>query len=285
MQIISNAVRNSKAILLITFITALTGCASAPQAPVTLNLDTGPEKTYTFRNSFEDGRKLTAQNINGLVADVLESEIYRLTGYQHFGVTRISTVNDVRGVETTKLPNAVKMSYSNGAKYKDGYVEATRSTVLFGYSLTDGANTITLKLTPPKQIVTQIVKSPLQISYDQFASNEQLISDVTKIYAGIDPKLTGIKSYQGEVNSSYGVDAISANFKRGCGSAPTQLQPEFKCRINNANVRLQIMPYKAGSKVTYEFEILYALTNQGGSTYSPETGKAIIASIEKIVKD
>ncbi|MCR4304896.1 MAG: hypothetical protein NUV63_11865 [Gallionella sp.] len=270
---------------------ALAGCASAPQAPTSVALDLGAERSFTFKSVDEDGKK-----IEGSIASSLVDAIYESSGYGRKIEKRSSFGQgafDIQGIEVATTPNALKLSYVNGQRYELTGTTLTRSNVIFGYHVEVGANSITVKVVPPNQIETIKGKNLISLSFNQFDSDENLAKDVKKIFNNINPVVNRSKSFKGEIDVKYSVDAITTNFKRKCGYSfagksfadKNGFVSGFQCTIEGAVVNIAVFPYKEGAKVTYNFPLLYSLNGKGESSYKSELPKNIIASFEKIVND
>lgn len=271
-----------KTIVLIALF-SLAAFAGVSQASTSVSLDLGADKSFTYKNVDADGNKVSS---DAIVKAAVQA-IYDSSGYKSLSKTyATSAVYDVRGVVIYKTPNEIEVSYENGEFYANtGNTLATRSSAKFGYSVEETADSITVRLVPPKQIETKKQASPIFFPYSQFASDEKLVSDIQQIYNTLNPVIALIKAVRGEVNAKYGATPITANFKRKCSSISSVKDGSFTCTVDNKEVALEVLPYKEGSKVTYKFSVKYSLNGKGESDYSAESTKKIIAGIENIVND
>ena len=275
-------VRKFKKIALIALF-SLTAYAGVSQASTSVSLDLGADKSFTFKNVDADGNKVSSDAIvNAVVQAIFDS-----SGYKSLSKTfATSAVYDVQGVGIYKTPNEIEVSYENGEFYANtGNTLTTRSSAKFGYSLEDAAGSITVTLVPPKLIETKKQASPIFFPYRQFASDEKLVSDIQQIYSKLNPIIVLTKIVRGEVNAKYAATPITANFKRKCSSISLVKDGSFTCTVDNKEVALEVLPYKEGSKVTYQFSVKYSLNGKGESDYSPESTKKVILGITNIVND
>lgn len=257
--------------------------AGVSQASTSVSLDLGADKSFTYKNVDADGNKLTSDAI----VNAIVQAIYNSTSYKSLFKTpgMSDEIAAVKGVDVTKLLNEIEVSYINGVSYaSSGKIVATRSSAKFEYSIEEAAGSITVKFVPPKQIETQKAGA-MFLLYPQFASDEELVSDIQKVYKKLDPIIVFTKMVRGEVNAKYAATPITANFKRKCSLISSVKDGSFTCIVDNKEVALEVLPYKEGSKVTYKFSVKYSLNGKGESDYSPESTKKIIAGIENIVND
>lgn len=275
--------RDVMKVIVVFGLLALTACAGVPQTPTSSALDLGAEKTFTFKSVDADGNKLQPV----VIANALQQAIYGTSGYKRrFEQYSSNHIYDVKGIEVTQLPNQIMLAYVNGERYADsGRTYATRSRAIFGYRMEEGADTIKVAVIPPTQLETVKQSSPLYIPYSQFAPDEKLAADVRQIYTNLNPEIMVNKWVTGEVNTNYGVDAITANFKRKCRTSAVTGPGTLTCMVGNQSVSVSVMPYQAGSKASYKFLVQYRLDGNGGTTYSDEATKQTVTVVEKIVKD
>ena len=267
---------------------ALAGCAApGPSAPTFVSFDLGVEKNFTYKNVDAEGVKIQAPTIVNLLADsISKSSSYdsrRETG------TGVRGLTNVFGTEIKQTPNAFYLSYVNGDhNYDTRDILLTRSTAIFQYNVIENADTISIKVFPPKQLETVIQSNTLRIPFRPLDSEQRLAADTQRIFINLNPVVQRFKGFNGDFDAGYGVDSIVANFKRKCEKYTTEerfSKLETTCNLGGVSVRLNIDPYKNGSKVTYRFAVPYALTSDGNSTYSADLPIQVIAKIERIVKD
>lgn len=130
-----------------------------------------------------------------------------------------------------------------------------------------------------------MARNPVYIPYGKLDTDEKLTNDLKKIFASINPRVPLTKRTQGEIDSSFAVDAIMANFKRKCRSVLPEKMGGNVCITREQQIKFEVLPYKTGSKTTYTIDVPYYLSDKGESSYSAESTKNAIAAIEKIVKD
>ena len=265
---------------------AVTGCASAPpRAPIAIDL--GADKTFTFKSVNAEGEKITSSDI----ASAIGSAITKASGFKpvrdvgseympHLDGSKVA-VTYFEGIGLTPVPNAFKVAYIKGIRAERGYGRAPVPTgATFGFSIEEGEKILTVKVTPPKQIEV----APLEAR--QLASDDVIAADVKRIFNNLNPEVTILKkkSFKGVIDVKYSVDAVKANFKRAaCGTS--RVASMTTCNLEGVNVNYDVVPYKEGSKTTYQFDIRYSLNGQGETTYSPALEKKIISSLENIVKN
>lgn len=276
------------AIFSVVLASFLVGCASAPQAPTSLKLDLKAEKTFTFKKVDESGNKLSTDTI----AKAVEDSLYTATGLkklqeipQFAGQAGADSIVYIRGVQITKIPNAFSLAYINGEKYRStSSIYKTESVAHFEYDILEKSNSIFVKVIPPKEVVT-IVGPAMLSAWEPLLKNEELINNIQKTFNDLNPSIELEKVVTGDINVGYSAEAITANFKRMPNSNVYVEKGGFRCVVNGTPMLVEVLPYKNGSKVRYEFDVRYTLNSKGESSYSAEATKTVIAAIEKIVKD
>lgn len=267
----------------------LVGCASAPQAPTSLKLDLGAEKTFTFKKVDESGNKISTDTI----AKALEVSLYTATGLKKLqeipqGTNKDGTASSIafiRGVQITRTPNVFILAYINGEKYSStSSTYKTESVAHFEYGITEKSDSIFVKVIPPKEVVT-IVGPAMFSAWEPLLSNVELTNNVQKTFNDMSPSIELEKEITGEINVGYSAEAITANFKRMPNSNVFVEKGGFRCVVNGTSMLIEVLPYKNGSKVRYGFNVRYDLNRKGESSYSPQAIKTVIAAIERIVKD
>jgi hypothetical protein len=279
-------VSKTKVLALIALL-GLVGCASAPQAPVSLDL--GVNKTFTFSKDADGNKAYELQIANAMVQSIMGSTHYKPRFEQFAGSNGFF---NVKGIEVVRKPNAIEISYVNGERSTiTNRTILTRTSAVIAYSIEENAGAVTFKVSPPKQMDTVKAVNPIYIPYPTLDGENELASDVKKIYGNLDPILRISKPVKAEIDSKYGVAAIKANFKRKCKYGNVFIdgmgreKENGTCVVGSTEVTVAVQPYKDGSKVTYNFNALYELNGRGESTYSPEAIKSVVASLDAIVKD
>jgi len=268
-------------------ILALVGCASTPPRPP-IAIDLGADKTFTFKSVNAEGEKITARDVAGAI----ERALTKASGFEpvHDIGTRFSQhldgsqvrVDAYAGLSVTSIPNGFKVAYVKGERADRGYgSEPVPTGATFSYSIEEGEKIITAKVSPPKEIEV----APREIR--QLASDEAISADIKRIFNNLNPEVMfwKKKSFKGDVDVKYGIDAVNASFKRAECRKAYPSATTCSINIDGVGVSVEVAPYKEGSKTTYQFEIKYTLNGNGETTYSPALEKKIIAAIEKIVKD
>lgn len=264
----------------------LVGCASAPQAPVALNL--GADRSFTY-SADADGNKVSAPSI----AEALERDIRRSSAYKprYEKATPSPGMYDVKGVEVVRKPGGVEVVYVNGNYFSDTRkTDLTRTRAIFSYTLEENAGTVIVKVAAPRQLETTTELSPIFMPYSTLDTETELANDIEKIFKALNPSISQSKFVKGEIDSKFSVDAITANFKRKCrgGFSVREFGMDKGsgiCALENVQVTVIVQPYKDGSKVAYNFSVPYVLGGKGESSYSAEATKKMIASMESIVRD
>lgn len=265
---------------------AVTGCASAPpRAPIAIDL--GADKTFTFKSVNAEGEKITSRDITSAIGNALakasDFNLVRDVGTEympHLDGSKVA-VTSFEGLAVTPIPNGFKVAYIKGKRAGRGYGSGPDETsATFGYSIEEAEKIITVKITPPRLLEV------LPRESRQAVSDEMMSKDVKKIFNNMNPEVTisKVKSLKGDIDVKYSVDAIKENFKRAACDI-TRLASNNNCRFENVNVNIKVVPYKEGSKTTYQFDIRYTLNGQGETTYSPALEKKIISSLENVVKN
>ena len=279
---------NSGAIFSILLAALLVGCASAPQAPTSLKLDLGAEKSLTFKKVDESGNSISTDT----VVKALEDSLYSATGLKKLYEIPKFTEKDgtvsiafIRGVEITRSPNIFNLAYINGEKFISTLsTYKTESVAHFEYSITEKSNSIIVKILPPKEVVT-VVGPAMLSAWEPLLSNAELMNNVQKTFNDLNPSIELKKEITGEINVGYSAEAVTANFRRMPNSNVFVEKGGFRCAVNGTPMSIEVLPYKNGSKVRYAFDVRYTLNSKGESSYSQEATKILIAAIEKIVKD
>jgi hypothetical protein len=279
-------VSKTKVLALIALL-GLVGCASAPQAPVSLDL--GGNKTFTFSKDADGNKAYELQIANALVQSIMSSTHYK-PRFEQFADSK--GFFNVKGVEVVRKPNAIEIYYVNGERSTiTNRTTLTRTSAVIGYTLEENAGSVTLKVSPPKQLDTVKAVNPIYIPYSTLDGESELAGDVKRIYGNLNPTLRINKPVKAEIDSKYSVDAIKANFKRKCRYGNVFVdglgreKENGTCVVGSTEVTVAVQPYKEGSKVSYSFTAQYELNGRGESTYSPEAIKNVVASLEAIVRD
>ena len=270
-------------VVIVAALLALTGCAGVPQAPSSSSLDLGPEKTFTFRSTDADGNKVSDAAVANALAQAVRVNTRYKRRLEHFAG---NNVWDVKGVEVAPQAGSVTIQYVNGERYAStGRTHLTRSTATFAFTAQEDNGLLRVKIMPPRELVTVKQTSPLFVTYDTLDAEAALAADVRQIYERMNPAVQIDKWVTGEVNAPFGVDAIASNFKRKCRVYTPDPQGGMTCLMDNQAVNVSVVPYQNGTKTTYRFQVQYRLDSNGGTTYSGETTKQMVVSIERIVKD
>jgi hypothetical protein len=282
-----------KVVALISLL-GLAGCAGMSSAPTSISLDLGAEKSFKFKNVNAEGKQISSAT----VASVVAGAIYQASGFQakheFYEPGSDRKIANVQGIEVTQIPNAIKVTYLNGEHYADYYYQGTNypgklkftsSSAIIGYTTEEQNGLITIKLVPPKQIDTVKESSAIFIPYNQLANDAALSNDMKKIMANLTPILIQQKTLNGEINVSYPVNSVTANFKRKCGYSFSDRDGKITCTVEGLPVSVELLPYKDGSKAAYKFAVQYSLNGNGESTYAPGTENKVIESLQHIVQD
>lgn len=268
----------------------LAGCASTPQAPVTLTL--GGDKEFTY------GVDANGNNVSQeAFGQALVENIRRSTGYSQKSTrpTADPSMYFVKGVEVTPKASGVEIAYVNGEYFSNTQrTKLTRTTTVFTFTAVENVGSVTFKVAAPKHLDTETELGLLFLPISTLDSEVALANDVEKIFKALNPSISLVKQVSGEIDSKYSVDSITANFRRKCRGgfaakdylvSKTNISSANTCLLETGGVTVSIQPYKDGSKVVYSFSVPYSLGDKAQSTYSAERQIRMIQGIESIVKD
>ena len=282
-----------KAIALVSLL-VLTGCAVVPPPPPTSSPlgGQGADKSFTFNNVNIAGEKLSTDSIIiALGQSFLKSS--KQQAETKIQSQFVAGVSDISGVVVDKIPNALKVSYINGfSSDTSGYRWVTSCSATFSYLIEEGNGTITIKVSPPKEMVTQL-QSTGDHFYPQLASDDILKNDISHIYNNLDPVINRVAEKSGEFNSRFNHVSIYNNFNRKLGgfSIIDQKACGLCYKIDGVEVFVKISEYQNGAKVEYTLQLPYSephlINGKGNLAYSSVTASAkkVVAIIEKVVND
>jgi hypothetical protein len=179
------------------------------------------------------------------------------------------------GISIQKDQDNYKVTYSNGQRFRSDKLELTK--VEFNIKQTQlDKQKVKLELLPEYKImsVTDLFGSERK----QLASIEKLSGDVRKIVETIkDVKIE--KSYnsydfKGEIDTEFSAESIYANFDRkltpysAYDKAERKTQFEISLGDSKQNIKIEVFPYKNGSKVVYSSRLIYKIDSTGYSSFT-----------------
>lgn len=130
----------------------------------------------------------------------------------------------------------------------------------------------------------------------QLITQDQAVTDLSKICNNLDVKLQRSKLEQGELNTNFPSDSVYSNFSRSLSAVDARDTVKFtdiekfklfwlKVGEQRTQLAVSVYPYRNGSKVVYRFNYPYAISGDGKNTYSADDIKALHKQIAKIAND
>jgi len=275
----------------------LTACVSNKPAPPTYdNVHIGTDKVFEFKKMDANGQAISGTQI----AQAIASNMSSLSGFGPVrNIYKGTSIYNVKGVKVQYTPSHISFTYVNGeyfSKTKGKYL--TQKTAVFKYTVTNTADTIKLKISPPSQIRTD--KKSLILTRranPPLLSKDRMIQNLSKIFNNLNPVLNRYKRIKGEINVKYNDESVYANFKRIMGEYKYKRNEVKKFDIKKDSVfnlkngdkiiplKTAVFPYRNGSKVVYEFDVRYQLKGDGSSSYSASNVQGLISKIENVAKN
>jgi hypothetical protein len=253
----------------------------------------------TLKTNYPKTDPFTGNAISSPLASVnLSPNIAALSTYRTARVSYKKHLKDYAGLEVRKIDEGYRINYANGIIYydKDGGTQyITNVTFVIKANF---INDNELKFSFPSSYVYAPRNSLLmrEKPLDDLASLE---ADVQNIFSKIDKIVLQdyIRTYKfyGEVNSPYSDKAIYANFQRLLGKRYYGFANIFNIEVDNKNfpLKVEVYPYRDGSKVTYSSEFNYVIDSTGKCTVEGSLDcsvvannvKALHAQIAKVIND
>lgn len=176
---------------------------------------------------------------------------------------------------------------SSGSGYRDRDSSDCYAIMDISYRW-DGNQVI---FTPPSTL-----RSNLSTRCQPFVKSSEIQADGEKVFSSIPDLFKNLEIYpqvwiNGEVNSRYPKESIIANFDRTLekkySQEDTKNKEYYVLELDNgklsANVRIEVAPYRNGTKLVYEAKLKYRLHMTDGPSFSPEKAEEIKRKIADIV--
>jgi len=269
----------------------LAGCASKgePIKPQTINL-VSEERVFEFPAETVAGEAVTdAMITEGLIASMYDASHYGVMNIDN--VSRPSDAGYWQYVAVEEEQGGLELTYANNYYYPTANHEETTSIdALYQVDIRDQGDTkqvtfttpATIHLTPAQSASTFSAHIPPALSMENAQQDVLQINSMT-------PAIEQVHTVEGDVDVSWGVSAVKANFDRIFKAAAGGKDGSVKYLVpmgsEEQEVNLEVFPYREGSKVEYQFKVAYELRGDGTSTYPEDKVAGIIQKIEDAAKD
>jgi len=280
-----------KVIVLGSAMAVLAGCASTgePIKPQTVNL-VSEERVFEFPAKTVAGEAVTdAMITEGLIASMYDASHYGVMSIDN--VSRPSDAGYWQYVAVEEEQGGLELTYANNYYYPSvEWVETTSIDAGYQVDIQDQGDTklvtfttpAAIHLTPPESASTFSARIPPALSM------ENAKQDVLQIN-GMTPAIEQVHTVEGDVDVSWGANAVKANFDRifkaAAGGKNGSANYWVPMGSEEQEVSLEVFPYRDGSKVQYQFKVAYELRGDGTSTYPEDKVAGIIQKIEDAAKD
>ncbi|GHV10380.1 hypothetical protein AGMMS50229_21440 [Campylobacterota bacterium] len=201
------------------------------------------------------------------------------------------------GLNVRKLSDgSYALEYFNGET--SGNRGDITSDVTFVFKVT-AVNDEEVLFTFPDTYTTQAVKDDFLVTYEWLDSFDKLEADARSVFSKlntIDASVTLSSVFKGEVDSKYPSASVFANFKRKLGEYSWR-SDERVTEVEKANtfsltvgdkkypLKVNVYPYRDGSKVEYSTKLTHTLFASGKSVPSAAEIDKLHAQIAQIVND
>jgi len=310
-----------KSSIIVATLVALTGCGgTAPKVPVSTNAVKSQNDNFakhdTKSNNFTEtldikyvykdlitNKPVTKSEFISILKRQLN---YKSGANRDFveaisgntaGFTRVKVKNEGGGLKSYNgrdillRNNTLYIHYMNGMantrEGEDPYSGTapfmTISTFEIPYNLKGNESTFNVKTTYPKSYITVDNSISMTKSHMPLAKPEYIQRDALLIFEALPTiKIPRDKSFKGEVNLEYSVESVKATLDRELTS---QYHSGHSVTYNDKEIEVftQVVPYKNGSKITYEFALDYYLLPNATMTIKKSDSDNIKALIEKAI--
>ena len=235
-----------------------------------------------------ESEPLSDSQIMGALMDSAKSSTKYRAKYSYRGEYGTHT----RGVEVKNTdPNIFTVFYHRNFESLEANISAKFNVAISA----EGNNFKNIQITCPT-ILRVYDSSKTGTKDDQFITQDQAVTDLSKICSNLDVKLQRSKLEQGELNTNFPSESVYANFSRNLSAVEARDTVKFtdiekfklfwlKVDGQRTQLAVSVYPYRNGSKVMYRFHYPYAITGDGKNTYSADHIKALHKQIAKIAND
>lgn len=230
------------------------------------------------------------------------NQIVKLSQYPKFHRIRGGAVSEYKGLKVNEHTNNYILDYTNGNYHPSTgswFLNSAKFTIFYKQ-----LNNNQISFTLDDTYKYQPCSDAIGIDIDPLDSLQNLEKDSKNILSKLKTlKITLNKRYhlKGDINSKYKADSIYANFKRLMGSYNwrsyygsskenlTEVKKEntFNLEINNKYIplRVEVYPYRDGSKVQYEAYLPYTISSDGKVSLSKKDIEQLKTKISKVIND
>ena len=275
-------------------IAILSGCAGVQLPPSKGNI-TETSEVLTFKKASDDIALPTNNEINNaILAAVIEASKYN--SFRLFGNS--SEVRKGKGLKVSLLKDKIKLEYINGDFFPSGTEFMTKSVASLNIRNIEEEGKKLITLTTPPFIETIHGNEYFGASIKPLGNDQQLSSDVLNIVKNLKPIIIGQKEFKGEINSNFNDESIYANFERILGAYQYGINETkkfdikkdriFKVKTESTGkmpIKIEVYPYRDGSKALYEFDYKYQTHGDGSNTFNLKEINSLIGRIESIVNN
>ena len=275
----------TRTILGLGLIAGFTGCSTGPQTPQIHNTNL-PQKEVKVNFNFIKRDPITNKKIKVDISKLksqIANDMLKYSKYYEFRATYWSNsgIVDYSGLRIYTENKDYKLDYANGERDNNWYL----NEIIFKVPYDIDINHLTLKY-PIKY--TQInCNDAIGMTIPPLDTPNNLKKDVINIINKLSKtKFYFIRTYtlKGEINSKYNANSIYANFKRLMGQypkntwfekqkiSPIEKKNYFALKIKNKvfPLKIEVYPYRNGSKVIYHSDLTYKIFSDGTSSLTKQ---------------
>lgn len=228
----------------------------------------------------------------------LSKEIIKLSEYEKFKIGGGFGMHRAKGIEIGDTGSEIILMYLNGEVPVDRLREKKYlSQVVFKINYSKNNDKIIFNFPQSYEYIES--KHPFGMVAETLDSFPNLESDAKNIYNNLSKiYIVSNKSYnlEGEVNSKYPATSIYSNFKRMIGEyrwrgneqiSEAKKSNTFNLEFQDGNfpLKVDVFPYREGSKVKYSVNLPYTLNSKGQGTLTKNEITTLKVKIEKIIND
>lgn len=301
-------------ILCCCVVTFLNACVS-PHPPQIFSIDghKNPTTIKILKNDLE-GKQIDRSYVLNQLSQVILNGGPELAEY---GYKSISSYLNQDSRMPTFIPiseSEIMLRFCSGGR--QGVASGISSVdTVYPYSIKEDENFYEIILFPPNNYTMNYGRAPRGINFDYSIYTEKTVPFIlSKLNAVKQLSIRRVTKVTGEINVEFNDEAIFANFERKLGSFIDRSGSKEKVAVNksktlkyngNSNnskdtiekknvysleingtiypVNIFIYPYRNGSKVVYDIDIPYSITDSYSLT--KETISKISKKIEDVAKD
>ena len=278
------------------------GCGASVGQPQVRTLPQIKQNKKIVKFNFPEYDCVTGEKLDIDLSDFdLSNRIEKFSEYRKLRKYReLRGLYTIRGMHAYRFSNKnlYKIYYKNGELYTHDSGSSKKYLTEVIFEIPYKINKTTLEFSYPTSYIYIQATNPLGTDYQPLDRIDNLQKDIDQIFNKLSSiKLTVKKVYtlQGEINTKFPSESIYANFKRILGNwkiktvTTNDIKKENTFALpvgkNKYPLKIEVYPYRNGSKVIYSVAIQYTISSNNTCSLSKEDVEKAKKFIEKIIND